>query len=325
MAWDSVPWFTEGGAEHSSEVARLLAYAAFAGGEGVVGTGDLQVRALPSPAAAVNIYTGACAILNKAPGGRYQAYAARLPVADQVPVAATGATKRSDLVVARIENPHSVGETWPQPSDPKVGPYVYTRIISNVPSTTTNVRQIRPSDSAITLARIDLPANTSSVTQAMIKDLREMVAPRSRRRLYTSSPLGDQNWPGNAKGTYAPWPPAASWTVEIPPWATKGRIMLTIAGVQVLRGGVWGFCAWQLGAIRSESVVLDTGKADGSERIHLISADTITIPTSMRGTVQPLRGLIALDDDNAGTLQADVATTCILDVDWAEDPTEDET
>ncbi|WP_086825723.1 hypothetical protein [Streptomyces sp. NRRL B-24572] len=325
MAWDSVPWFTEGGAEHSSEVARLLAYAAFAGGEGIVGSGDLQVRALSSPAAAVNVYPGACAILNRAPGGRYQAYAARLPSADQVPVAATGAAKRSDLVVARVENPYSAGETWALPGDPKVGPYIYTRIVSNVPATTTSVRQVRPNDSSITLARIDIPANASSITQAMIKDLREMVAPRARRRLYTSSPSGDQNWAGNSKGQWVAWPPAARWTVEVPPWATKARIMLTVAGVQVMRGGVWGSSAWKLGTLQGESVTLDTGAGDGSQRIHLISADTISIPSSMRGTVQTLSGMISLDDDNAGVLQADVATTCVLDVDWAEDPTEDET
>ncbi|MGW1275483.1 hypothetical protein ACWD4V_00805 [Streptomyces tsukubensis] len=325
MSWDSVPWFTEGGAEHSSEVARLLAFAAFAGSQGVVGAGDLRVRALASPAAAVTVYPGACAILNRAPGGAYQAYAARLPSADQIPVAATGAAKRSDLVVARIENPYSAGETWPLPGDPKTGPYIYSRIISNVPGTTTDVRQVRPNDSAITLARIDIPANTSSITQTMIKDLREMVNPRARRRLYTASPSGDQNWAGNSKGTWVAWPAAARWTVEVPPWATKGRIVLTLAGVQVLRAGVWGSSAWKLGTVQGQSVMLDTGKADGSERLHLISADTIAIPSAMRGTVQTLSGMIALDDDNAGTLQADRATTCILDVDWAEDPTEDET
>ncbi|MEU8540914.1 hypothetical protein AB0C52_13155 [Streptomyces sp. NPDC048717] len=323
--WDTVPWFTEGGAEHSSQVARLLAFAAFGGSEGVVGASDLQVRALSSPAAAVSVRSGACAVLNRAAGGGYQAYAARLPSGDQVAVAATGASKRSDLVVARIENPFAPGESWGHPADAKVGPYVFTRVISGVPSTTTSVRQVRPGDSAITLARIDIPANTSSITQSMIKDMRDMVSPRSRRRLYTSSPGSDQNWAGNSKGQWVQWPAAARWTVEVPPWATKARIMLTLAGVQVMRGGVWGASAWKLGSIQGQSVNLDTGKSDGSERLHLISADTITVPAAMRGTVQTLSGMISLDDDNPGVLQADIATTCILDVEWVEDPTEDET
>ncbi|MEU9699557.1 hypothetical protein [Streptomyces sp. NPDC047981] len=325
MAWDSVPWFTEGGAEHSSEIARVLAYAAFGGAEGIIGAGDLQVRALAAPAAAVNVLPGACAILNRAAGGAYQAYAARLPSADQVPVAATGVSSRSDLVIARIENPNSAGETWPLPSDPKIGPYIHTRIVSNVPPTTTSIRQVRPGDSAITLARIDIPANTSTITQGMVKDLREMGNPRSRRRLYTASPAGDQNWAGNSVGQWVAWPPAAHWSVEVPLWATKARIVLTLAGVQALRSGVWGASAWKLGTRQGQSVQFDTGTTDGSERLHLISADTVTLPAEFRGTVQHLNGMISLDDNNPGTLQADVVTTCIADIEWVEDPYEDET
>ncbi|MFJ4342693.1 hypothetical protein [Streptomyces sp. NPDC088915] len=322
--WDTVPWFTEGGAEHSSEVARVLAYAAFAGGEGIVGAGDLQVRAVSTPAAAVSVLPGACAVLNRATGGKYQAYVARLPSSDQVPVAATGVSKRSDLIVARIENPYSSGETWPLPSNPKTGPYVFTRVISNVPPTTTSVRQIRPGDSAITLARIDIPANTSSITQSMIKDLRDMVNPRARRRLYTDSPAGDENWAGTTKWQWVAWPPTSRWTVEIPPWATKARIVLTLSALQILKGGVWGSFAWKLGPLQGESITFDTGATDGSERRNMIAADTISIPTTMRGTVQPLVSMMAMDNDQPGVFQADVTTSFIADVEWVEDPYEDE-
>lgn len=326
MPWDSVPWFTEGGAEHTSEVARLLAYAAFGGAEGIVGSGDLQVRALTSPGAAVRVTTGACAILNRAPGATYQAYAGRMPTSDQVSIASTGVSARSDLIIARVENPYSAGEPWPNPSNPKVGPYIYTRVISGVPKTTTSVRQVRANDSAITLARIDIPANTSSITQAMIKDLREMGRPRRERRLYTASPSGDENWAGNSGGAWVKWPPSARWSVEVPSWATKVRIVMNIAGTQVLDGGVWCANAWQLGSsIMGQSVQIDTGQPDGSQRVHMICADTRAIPSSMRGTVQQLSSLIWLDSAEAGRLQADVVTTAIADVEWVEDPYEDET
>ncbi|RSS97264.1 hypothetical protein EF903_01715 [Streptomyces sp. WAC05292] len=325
MPWDSVPWFTEGGAEHSSEVARLLAYSAFGGAEGIVGAGDLQVRALSSPAAAIRVTTGACAILNRAPGASYQAYAGRMPTSDQVSIAATGVSARSDLIIARIENPYAAGEPWANPSNPKVGPYIYTRVISNVPKTTTSVRQVRPNDSAITLARIDIPANTSSITQAMIKDLREMGRPRRDRRLYTASPSGDENWGGNG-GSWVKWPPSARWSVEVPSWATKARIVMNVAGTQVLNGGIWCASAWQLGSsIQGQSVQIDTGASDRSERIHMISADTRALPSSYRGTVQELSALIWLESSEPGVLQADVATTAIADVEWVEDPYEDET
>ncbi|WP_030372348.1 hypothetical protein [Streptomyces rimosus] len=315
MSWDSVPWFTEGEAEHSSEVARLLAYAAFGGAQGVVGAGDLQVRALATPGAAVQVLPGACAITNRATGSAYQSYAARLPVGEQAPIAATGSAARSDLVVARVENPFSYGETWPNPSDPKVGPYIFTRVISGVPKTTTSVRQIRPSDSAITLARIDIPANTSSITQAMVKDLRRMVRPRKDRSIHTASPNGNQNWYGD-KGVWHQWPAMARWQVDVPEWATQARITMTIAGTQVIDGNVWGGCAFRVGDQQGQSVQFESTSA----RINLISADTLPIPAAMRGTTQWLEALILLDKKLPGWLQADVVTTAIADVEWAETP-----
>ncbi|MER7759478.1 hypothetical protein [Streptomyces sp. NPDC097619] len=326
MTWDSVPWFVEGGAEHSSEVARLLAFASFGGAEGIVGSTSLQVKSLSAPAARIQVRHGACAILDRSDGSSYQAYAARTINNDEVAVAATGPAARSDLVIARIENPYTYGETWPNPQNPAVGPYVHTRILSGVPKTTTSVRQIRPQDSAITLARIDIPPNTNAITQAMIRDLRQMVNPRQDRRLYTTSPLGDQTWPGNSKGTWVAWPPMARWTIEVPPWAVRARIRMDILGTQVIGGGVWGACAWKLGSsVQGQSVQIDTARSDGSQRINMMSADTVRIPPAMRGTVQTLSALVQLDSNNAGILQADVVTTGVADVQWVEDPDEDET
>lgn len=315
MGWDSVPWFVEGGAEHSSEVTRLMAYAAFGGSQGIVGTSDLQVRALSSPAASVQVMTGACAILNRATGGAYQAYAGRMISADKVSIAATGVSPRSDLIVARVENPYSYGETWPLPSNAKEGPYIFTRVISGVANWVTNVRQVRPNDSAITLARVDLPANTSAVTGAMIKDLRQLVQPRKERELHTASPPNDQNWFGD-KGSWVQWPGAARWRVDVPSWATTARVVLNLAGVQVINGSIWGGTAFRLGSIQGQSVWAESSTA----RINMISADTLWIPPEMRGTTQWLEGLVFLDSKNPGGLQADNATTAIADVEWSQVP-----
>lgn len=315
MAWDSVPWFVEGGAEHSSEVTRLLSYAAFGGGEGIVGSADLQARALQTPAAAVQVMPGACAILNRAAGSSYQAYAARLPSADSIPIAATGVAARSDLIVARIENPYSYGETWPNPTDPKTGPYVFTRVISGVPNTTTNVRQVRPNDSAITLARIDIPANTSSITQAMIKDLRQLVIQRKDRDIYTASPSNEQTWAGN-KGSWVQWPPVARWQVTVPTWATKAKAVMNLAGVQVINGYVWGGCAFRIGTETGQSVWFEAT----TSRINAISADTLTIPKALRGTTVWLESMIFLDSKLPGIVQADTATTAVADVEWYQTP-----
>ncbi|MFD7334937.1 hypothetical protein ACFV98_02890 [Streptomyces violascens] len=313
--WDSVPWFVEGGAEHSSEVTRLMSYAAFGGSQGIVGPQDLQVRSLIAPAAAVQIAPGACALLNRAAGASYQAYAARLPATHEVPIAATGQAARSDLIVARVENPYSYGETWPLPADPKVGPFIFTRVISGVPNTTTDVRQIRPNDSAITLARVDIPANTAAITQSMITDCRSLVQPRTVRSIYTASPTSDQNWAGD-RNNWIQWPPVARWQVTVPQWATKARVIMNIAGTQVIDGSVWGSCGFRIGPMSGQSVVFESSTA----RINMISADTIDIPWIFRGNSFWLEAMIQLDARNPGWLQADVATTAIADVEWSQAP-----
>ncbi|MER6616261.1 hypothetical protein [Streptomyces xantholiticus] len=324
MAWDSVPWFTEGGAEHSSEVARLLAYAAFGGAEGVVGSGDLSVRQLSAPAAAVQIRTGACAILNRAPGGQYQAYAARLPSVDELPIAATGASPRSDLIVARIENPYSAGETWPNPTDPVVGPYVFTRVISGVPATTTSVRQVRPNDSAITLARIDMPANTSSVTQTVIKDLRTMVAPRRERRIYNAFPdtLSELKW---SDGNWYTWPAAANWDIEIPTWATRAKLITTVAGLRITRADLFAKMQNAMGSILlGQDTFIDDDQGASTRRNTIVIADNWAIPASARGTVQKLRLQSSIYQSVAGDMSVDHGTSLIADIEFVEDPVEDE-
>jgi hypothetical protein len=326
MAWDSVPWFTEGGAEHSSEVARLLAYAAFGGAEGIVGIGDLRVQALATPGAAVQVLTGACAIRNRAAGGQYQAYAARMPAAEQVPIPATGAAARSDLIIARIENPYSYGESWPNPSDPKVGPYVHTRVIPNVPKTTTSVRQVRPNDSAITLARVDLPANTSSVTQAMITDLREMVQPRRLRVVrYMHGLRNGGDAVGNIKNpAWEEFPEGCRWPIEIPEWATSATIIATWGQLaQRNAKDSYGYLRAAIGPRVTPLINFDCDWSGNTQRYTFVGGGTVSIPADLRGTVQNgvLQG--SGNPSYTGELIADAGSGMIFDIEFVEDPRQD--
>ncbi|MFD3514919.1 hypothetical protein [Streptomyces sp. NPDC058657] len=324
MGWDSVPWFTEGGAEHSSEVARLLAYAAFGGAEGIVGSADLQVRALSTPGSAVQIYSGACAITNRASGSAYQSYAARMPVAEQVPIAATGVAARSDLIVARIENPNSYGETWPNPANPRTGPYVFTRVISNVPKTTTRVSQVRSSDSAIALARIDIPANTTAITAAMIKDLRSMVSPRRDRRLFTGFP------PALSSLTYSDnkwhnWPAEpARWDIDVPTWATRVKIVTTLAGLRMTRANIFASMQNVFGSITGQDTVIDDDSGTGTRRQTIVLADNLYIAAALRGTTQRLYLQTYMPKSSSGDLSVDGGTSIVADVEFVEAPDEEE-
>src|SRR4051812_43725829 len=137
MPWDSVPWAVGGGAQHSSEVARLVTYIATGGQQGILNSTDLAVLPLLVPGAGVRVEPGAAVIVNKALNALNDSYVARLPSEDVVTTNANGgAALRSDLVVARVENPFISGEPWALPSDVTVGPYIFTRVIQGVPANT---------------------------------------------------------------------------------------------------------------------------------------------------------------------------------------------
>jgi hypothetical protein len=228
MSWDSVPWFVGGGAEHSPEVARLLAYAATGGAEGIVVPGDLKVVPLAVPGGSVTVSSGAALILNRATGGTAQTYVARNPSADTVGIAPTGsAGGRSDLIVAQIEDPFMAGEPWQAPANPKAGPYVFTRVIPNVPAGTTRLQDVPgyTGRSAVTLARVDLPASTGTVTAAMITDLRALARPRQSSETYADLGASRSTLSSTSYTTFPAYRPG----VPVPTWATHMRVDVTIA------------------------------------------------------------------------------------------------
>lgn len=308
MTWDGVPWAVGGGALNSPEAGRMLTYMAAGGLQGVIQSGDLAVKALDVPGTQVRVLAGACVILNKALGGASQAYACRNLSEDLVSVAATsGSGARSDLVIARVENNTVSGEPWPVPPSVEDGPYVYTRVISNVPSTTKSVKELNLGYSAITLARIDIPISTGAITQAMIKDLRTVINPITGAQ----GPVGgggDNDGDGgpvvvtpggggndgdnntgdpvtNTQTSYIDWPFNASWDIVVPLWATHADIVITISQVQVRQGSLSGFLRLILGglALAEQSFRTDWPGATTRQDIPLTYSN-VPIPADIRGT-----------------------------------------
>lgn len=318
MAWDSVPWFVGGGAEHSPEVARLLGYVAFRGNEGILGPGDCAVRALAVPGGKVRVMPGACAILNRALGGAYQAYAGRLVSEDEVDIPPTGSSGgRSDLIVARIEDPTLAGEPWQDPVDPTVGPYVFSRVIPNVPPTTKTVAELGLGYTAIALARVDVPASTGTITDAMIVDLRQVANPRRDRDIIAegwwgtgTDDLTNSNW--------AEYPVGANYQVFVPAWATQVKVVATWAQIQNVTGNTYGSVRVRLGSVITESVNYDSVWNGGSYRTNLLCADRVPIPSAMRGTMQPLVMEAMRQAGQTGWMQMDGGSAIVLDYEFAE-------
>ncbi|MFD3456833.1 hypothetical protein ACFWVC_32240 [Streptomyces sp. NPDC058691] len=304
------PMMVNGGI-HPARTMRMMIRDLSRGSQGVTEFNDLKVSQQSTPGAGVQVADGSGVVRGAAPGqGSYTQYNVGTAPVD---IAPTGATGRTDMVVLRVLDPEYEGDLNPAIDD--IG---YFHVVSNVSGTAT---QPPAGMTAIPLARITIPPNTATITNAMITDLRGIANPRRDRQLYTASASGEQNWAGNKDGTYVSWPAAARWNIAVPVWAVRARITLTIAAAEILSGATWGHAAFKLGTVQGQGVNYDTGPfttGDRSQRANLICADTISIPAAMRGTTQLLQSLASLDSSLAGTLQADGATTAIADVEFEE-------
>lgn len=230
MTWDSVPYVTQlEGAAHAPEVFRTALYASTGGAEGIVDPTDLKVTATAVPGGTLNIAIGSALIRARAAGAAQQTYAARNPTLDNVAVPATGNAIRRDLVVVRVEDPGMTGEPWDDPDDPAVGPYVFTRVIPNVPAGTTRLQDVpgHENDTGFALALITIPANTGTYTNAMLTDLRRLARPRQQRIPLTDLGATTSTLTQTAGTLFPKYQPS----VTVPDWATHMRVDMTISGL----------------------------------------------------------------------------------------------
>jgi hypothetical protein len=292
-AWDPVPWVVGGGALHSVNVFRNVAFAAFGGREGISTPTACEVRELTVPGNKVRVFPGTVSIKNRAAGVIDEMYAGRLPVVDDtVAITPTGLSARSDLIVVRVENPFDESAGWPAPADPQTGPYIFTRVIENVPNTTTRASDLGLGESMIALARIDMPASTGTVLQAYITDLRQMnssfVSPDSRIiQPEAASTL--------TSAAYVNWIPEANVDFQVPEWATHARVRVLLAGIYA--GGAtttnWsanGHIRIQLGPDTAPlfgpttGYQIDLPTPSGSGYfMFMAGADALELPVSSRG------------------------------------------
>lgn len=333
MPMDPVPWLVEGGAHHSAEVARLLAHVATGGQEGVLSATDMRVLALSTPGTTVRVMPGACVIKNRALASEKQSYMGRMVIEDDtIAIPASGSSgPRTHLVVARVENPYISGEPWAAPPDIENGPYIYPRVIEDVPIGVRSVHELGLAYTAITLAKITVPASTATITQSMIMDLRSVVNP-------LTGPAGPQGPPGppgengetdeaveneffdvvshpgdgtqdnldgSSGSTWYNWPDAADWLVQVPEWATSADIVLTVSGLRQEDGGLWGQLRVQIdnGAATTPGVYYDftsDGEITGWTGHTMVAAGKVSIPSSVRGKVKRFRAQAQITGRESG-------------------------
>lgn len=292
MTWNSAPWALDG-ALTNSKLARLATYAAVGGAEGVVGIGDLKVEPLVAPGGAVRVGPGSALVKNRSTGGTNQTYAVDNSGYDQVTIASTGAgVSRSDLVVARIQDPQYSPWAAPPVGTEQTYQYVETFVISNVPAGTTSTSTLNGGAglgySAVALARIDLPASTSAVTSGMIVDLRKVARPRNIEYIrHLAATANDTLNP--AVGVYKVFPAGIVFSVDVPEWAVVAKVTAFTEGLRLAKAGAGkmrvGFVD---GGATSITNIGDSATTYPARRSYNIGGE-IAVPAAYRGTTRSIR------------------------------------
>ncbi|MFI1735218.1 hypothetical protein ACH40E_39570 [Streptomyces acidicola] len=300
------PLLTHGGT-HAARAFRMMVRDLARGSQGVTEGDDLKVRQLSTPGAGVRVVDGS-AVVRGATGGQgsYTQYNVGNAT---VPMAPTGASARSDLVCLRVEDPEYEGTR-----DPETDEIGYFHVVSNVAATTTTV----PSGmTAVPLARVDLPANTSVITDSMIKDLRQIANPRRDRRLYTSFPgaLSELKYSDNK---WHNWPTAARWSIAVPTWATSAKLVTTVAGLRLTRADVFAAMQNVFGTVLGQNTAIDDDQGSQTRRNTVVLADSLAITAEMRGTTQTLYVQTYMSKIETGDLSVDASTSLIADVEFTE-------
>ncbi|WP_405613309.1 hypothetical protein [Streptomyces sp. NBC_00076] len=306
MALIQPPMLTHGGT-HPARAFRMMIRDLASGNSGVTEGNDLKVREWATPGAGVRVGDGSAVVGGAAWGqGSYTQY----NVGDAiVPIAPTGSSARSDLICLRVEDPEYEGNRNPAADD--IG---YFHVVSGVSASTKTV----PSGmTAIPLARLNLPANTATITNAMITDLRQIANPRRDRKLYTAYPsaLSELKYQDNK---WRNWPAAASWAVPIPAWAVSAKVVVTIAGLRMARANVFATMQTKLGSDLGENTVIDDNQGSVVRRQTVVIADNITISWVQRGTTQTLSLQTYMSKAETGDLSVDGSTSIIADVEFTE-------
>lgn len=301
------------GATHPAQQFRMMVRDLANGAEGITQGDDLKVTQRSTPGPGVTVGDGSGVIR-----GRANAFQGHYSICNigsvNVDIAATGAgAGRSDMVIARVEDPEYEGDL-----DPQVDEIAYFQVISNVSSSATTIPDGR---TGIPLARIDIPASTSTITNAMITDLRRVANPRRQRSLLTQSPAGISTGIGSSL-TYSYFSTAAGWNIAVPDWATKVIIKIDVSPIRYDLGNFWGQISATFGSsLATQPIFLDDNQGTGARRIPAIIADTLTLPSSYRSTTQLLRVRAAgLTAGQAGRIYVDSGTTLAADVQFEEAP-----
>lgn len=298
MTFANAAWALNGPTT-SAALARRAEYAV-ARQQGIVQKNDLKVTQLAVPGVGVLVGDGTCLVLNNYQDEPNEMYVASNPGLHTIPSGEMPASNPSDksyIVAVVIGDPDfsQAGHPWMGVDDPPVGEestfsYVRPTIIEvSAGATTLNVDY-----PALPLARIDVPASTTTIIDSYIHDLRALANPRQSQEIFVS-PGG--TWTTGSPvyipsgGAFADWGPAQyAPTVKVPSWATRAIVSARVNGVALAdtSANVSGSIRAQLGAVAGPTTPFDIQVGGGAMRLNLEAAGTYNV-AGIAGTTAALR------------------------------------
>lgn len=163
MALDPVPTWIHG-AKHSGDILRQGTFNETGGAEGVSSPTAFRVRATQTPSNKVRVDPGGLLMLS--PWDEGQTYTMRNASETLVEVPASSSLSANTWYInAWVNDPNKPGGTVPVSKE--FGPYNFL----------TCDPEPKDNNPAYACAKIDVPKNTSTITQDMIEDLREVANP----------------------------------------------------------------------------------------------------------------------------------------------------
>lgn len=320
MTFTSAPWAVNG-AQTTAALARLATYAFGGGRGGIVKPGDLKVSALGVPGNGLQIAAGGAIVLNRYQATPREAYTVSNPsthtvlAADMPPSTPALSYYLVCVVVGDPEFSQTGHPFMPSSIDPEDAPtYQYVRpVIVPCNSDTVTFDQLGLNYPAYALARLAIPASTTTITNAMITDLRELSKARESRVVLAGTPTtGQQATSGGFVNTWNSYKPS----VAIPVWATRVTVTVTISQVAAVNAVV-GQLRAKLGTITSSNATYDFNDTGNAIRTTIVFTLADADVTALAGTTQQL-SIESMRTSGDGFLETRTGSQVIYDVQFSE-------
>lgn len=272
------------GATSPASVARVANFHAVKGEAGIILPTDHQVTALPTPGGAVLVSPGGASLINTYVEGA-QNYLTGDDTAVTVPVTATGTSGGAvRYVVKTVRDPQYAGVTLDSRG------YDFFDVVDSNALVTYG-------HPYYAFARIDQPASTATITDAMITPLQKVANPLTHTEMRPRMTLSAGAEVLGATGTDGEWFPNAGGEqqIYIPTWATKAIIKgewldVRYAASSNPSGQHWvEYGPYARPSTRERSTQRgqhDATAAGNTDRRNWFVRDVVDIPESYRGTTQ---------------------------------------